>query len=109
MSYQCVFVTFPRLSALVKPFIVVFSTAALLITIGLVHYFTLNRGGGKAEWVTSDFGHQRAERTKLYSRVITRSRTNVIGMTDTVTKVNQPDGEHTQSELGSQIQDIDGS
>ena len=107
MSYQCVVVTFQGMSALIGPFIVVYSTVALLITIEFVHCFLINRRGG-AKWSSTDFRNQRAERTKLYSRVITRSRTNVIRMIDTVTKVSKPDWEHTQSELRFQIQVIDG-
>ena len=95
------------MSALIGPFIVVFSTVALLITIEFFHCFTINRGEGPNGLRATSGIKGRNEQN--YSRVITRSRTNVIRMTDTVTKVNKPDGEHTQSEKGSQLQVIDGS
>ena len=56
---------------------VVFSIKKLLVMTRRVHCLTLSRDGR----TDSDFG-------KLYSRVNTRSHTNVIRMTDSVNKVN---------------------
>ena len=61
---------------------IAFSTETLLVMTRPVHCFTLSRGG-RAE---SDFEQQRAKQTKLHSRVNTKSRTDVIRMTDNVTK-----------------------
>ena len=57
-----------------------FSTETLLVMTRYVHCFTLGRGR-RAE---SDFEQQ----TKIYSRISTISCTNVILMTDSITKVN---------------------
>ena len=43
------------------------------------------QSGGRAE---CNLGQQKSSKKKLYARVNTKSRTNVIRMTDTATKVN---------------------
>ena len=73
----------------------------LLVMIRSVLCFTLSRDGRAG----SDFGHQQTKQTKLYTRVNTISRTNVIRMADSVTKGNQQDGKLTQSEPCSHIQE----
>ena len=77
------------------------STETLLVMSRYVDCFTFSQG----RRTESDDRQQRVKQANLCSRVSTRSRTNIIRKTDSVTKGNEQNEKLTQTELVSQLQE----